>query len=252
MSIEEYIFMECCGCGSTRVFLEINEHKFIIRYYSYWMGCMGPVWFKFEGLMDDTATGYITTSKCMIEPRYIGTKQLCIGDTYEISPKTIKVSFTRLAGKKLSDNTREPDWDDEKPSHLGNGFINAGNGVNYNCYYQMEMRFILPDTPLVTFDSHSEQVKEIDTMIHPDGQYLSKIVTQLRDINYVQMGLLDGDRYQEMDYKTGRVYMQFERNYLSPHENHNVCQHEGCYESVVGSYFCHAHTPRKRVKINFT
>jgi hypothetical protein len=224
--MESYIFMESCGCGSTRIFLEINDNTFTIRDRSDWMGYMGPVWFKYTGIIEQSSvspiiSGYINTAQFMIKPYYLGNKQLYVGDIYTVPPHTINVSFTRFAEKKMTDNALMPR---DGVDHLGYGGINMGNGANYNAEYQMEMKFTISAHSTHNFDPYSRegegeqaQLDAINVMIHPDEQFLPKIMNQLHKINYVQMGQLDGNTYEERD-DQGKVHIQFEKSALDPHE----------------------------------
>lgn len=211
--MNSYLFMECCGCGTTEVFLDINETKFTILHYSYWMGYEGPIWYQFEGLIDDslstekTLCGYIHSAQFMIEPSDSCAR---IGAPYTVPPHAIKVVFTRLSEKKLTDNALMPDPMTIE-SHLGMGYINMGNGANYNTKYQLEMRFVTNSQSVVKFKPYKATIHEIETMIHPDEQFLEKIINMLKNIDCVQMGQFNGDIYEEKD-DNGKTYMRVKRS----------------------------------------
>lgn len=204
--MESYLFMECCDCGTTEIFLDINVDKFTILHHSHWMGYIGPTWFKYEGHLDPStpSIGYITSVQFMIQPR---SEQLRVGDPYVVPPSVIKVEFTKFAEKRLTDNALMPD-PTKMETHLGMGDINMGNGANYNTSYQMEMKFITSSQSTVKFTPHKNSQELI---LRPDGQFLDKIINELKSINYVQMGKFDGDVYKEQD-TDGKVYLCFQRS----------------------------------------
>ena len=230
---DSYIFMECCGCGRTRLFLEIDQPQFVIYYMSDWMGSMGSLWIQMEGLFENETTGTLTSVRYSIQQKWIQnlSKELLIGDIYEIQPDLIKVILTKYNERQMSDNLNEPEPDGER--HLGDGSINMGNCPNYNAYCNLSMKFMISGQ----FDDHVKfnlcsrdyqdesgqeseklQIESINSMLHPDKQFLSKFINFLvEDINYVQMGQLEGDQYREID-QEGSVCMSFKKSYLDVHE----------------------------------